>query len=46
MFTAVHKKSGSHGVPNVYVSLIDYGKVLCSSANKLQLNSNVSAKEE
>lgn len=26
--------------------LIDYGKVLCSSANKLQLNSNISAKEE
>ena len=26
--------------------LIDCGKVLCSSANKLQLNSNVSAKEE
>lgn len=26
--------------------LIDYGKILCSSVNKLQLNSNVSAKEE
>ena len=26
--------------------LIDYGKVLCSSANKFQLNSSVSAQEE
>ena len=39
-------KSGSHGVPNVYVSPDQCGKVLCSSANKLQLNSNVSANEE
>ena len=37
----LHNKSGSHGVPNINLSnftclLVDFGKVLCSSANKLQ----------
>ena len=37
----LHNKSGSHGVPNLNVSnfaylLVDFGKVLCSSAHELQ----------
>ena len=37
----LHNKSGSHGVPNTNLSnftclLVDFGKVLCSSANELQ----------
>ena len=37
----LHNKSSSHGVPNTNLSnltclLVDFGKVLCSSANKLQ----------
>ena len=37
----LHNKSGSHGVPNINLSnftclLVDFGKVLCSFANKLQ----------
>ena len=41
-------KSGSHEVPNVNLFhfrflLIDFGKVLCSSVNKLQQNSNSNA---
>ena len=41
----LHNKSGGHGVPNINVSnftclLVDFGKVLCSSANELQQNSN------
>ena len=37
----LHNKSGSHGVPNINLSnflclLVDFGKVLCPSANKLQ----------
>ena len=44
-------KSGSHGVPNTNLSnftclLIDFGKVLCSSANELQQISNASSREE
>ena len=36
----LHNKSGSHGVPNTKLSnftclLVNFGKVLCSSANKL-----------
>ena len=47
----LHNKSGSHGVPNTNLSnftclLVDFGKVLCSSANKLQQNSNVSSRED
>ena len=39
----LHNKSGSHGVPNVNLFdfmflLVDYGKALCSTANKLQGN--------
>ena len=46
----LHNKSGSHGVPNINVSnfrclLVDFGKVLCSSAIKLQQNSNASSRE-
>ena len=38
----LHNKSGSHGVPNANLFnftflLVDFGKVLCSSANELQL---------
>ena len=47
----LHNKSGSHGVPNTNLSnskclLVDFGKVLCSSANQLQQNSNASSREE
>ena len=44
-------KSGSHGVSNVNgfeftFLLVDFGKVLCSSANDLQQNSNASSRED
>ena len=44
-------KSGSHGVPNITLSncaclLVDFGEVLCSSANELQQNSNASSRED
>ena len=47
----LHNKSGSHGVPNTKLSnftclLVDFGKVLCSSANELQQNSNASSRED
>ena len=46
----LHNKSGSHRVPNINLSnftclLVDFGKVLCPSANELQKNSNASARE-
>ena len=45
------QKSGSHGVSNATLFnytflLVDFGKVLCSPANKLQQNSNASSREE
>ena len=44
-------KSGSCGVPNVNLFnfrflLIDFGKVLCSSGNELQQNSNTCSRED
>jgi len=47
----LHNTSGGHGVPNTNVSnftsvLVDFGKVLCSSANELQQNSNASSRED
>ena len=47
----LHNKSSSHGVPNISLSnftclLVDFGKVLCSSANELQQNSNASGRED
>ena len=47
----LHNKSGSHGVPNMNLSnfmclLVDFGKVLCSSAKELQQNSNTSSRED
>ena len=47
----LHNKSGSHGVPNINLSsfmclLVGFGKVLCSSANELQQNSNASSRED
>ena len=47
----LHNKSGSHGVPNVNLSsftclMVDFGKMLCSSANELQQNSNASSRED
>ena len=44
----LHNKSGSHGVPNINLSIftclmVDFGKVLCSSADELQQNSNASS---
>ena len=46
----LHNKSGSHGVPNANLFnftflLVDFGKVLCSTANELQKNSNASSGE-
>ena len=51
VYQCLHDKSGSHGVPNTNLFdftllLVDFGKVLCSSANKLQQNSNASSREE
>ena len=48
---SLHNISGSHGVPNANLSnftclLVHFGKVLCSSANELQQNSNASSREE
>ena len=45
----IHYKSSSHGVPNANLFnfmflLVDFGKVLCSSANKLQQNSDASSR--
>ena len=47
----LYNKSGSHGVPNINLSnftclLVDFGKVLCSSANELQQNSNASSRKD
>ena len=47
----LHNKSGSHGVPNINVSnftclLVDFGKVMCSSAKELQQNSNTSSRKD
>ena len=47
----LHIKPGSHRVPNLNLSgftclLVDFGKVLCSSANELQQNSNTSSRED
>ena len=47
----LHNKSGSNGVPNANLFnftflLVDFGKVLCSSANELQQNSNASSRED
>ena len=47
----LHNISGSHGVPhpnlfNFTFILVDFTKVLCSSVNELQQNSNVSSREE
>ena len=46
-----YNKSGSNGVRNAILFnftflLVDFGKVLCSSANELQQNSNASSREE
>ena len=47
----LHNIFGSHGVPNTNLSnftclLVDFGKVLCLSANELQQNSNASSRED
>ena len=47
----LHDKSGSHGIPNANLFnftflLVNFGKVLCSSANELQQNSNASSRED
>ena len=44
-------KSGGHGVPNANLFnftflLVDFGKVLCSSANELQQSSNACSRED
>ena len=47
----LHNKSGSHGIPNANLLnftflLVNFGKVLCSSANELQQNSNAFSRED
>ena len=47
----LQNKSGSNGVPNINLSpftslMVDFGKVLCSSANELQQNSNASSRKD
>ena len=47
----LHNKCSSHGVPNTNLSnfmclLVDFGKVLCLSANELQQNSSASSRED
>ena len=47
----LYNKSSSRGVPNTNLSnftylLVDFGKVLSSSANELQQNSNASSRED
>ena len=47
----LHNKFDSHGVPNANLFnftflLVDFGKVLCSSSNELQQNSNASSRED
>ena len=47
----LHNESGSHEVPNINLSnfaclLVDFGDVLCSSANELHQNSNTSSRED
>ena len=48
---SLQNKTGSHGVPNANLFnftflLVDFGKVLCSSANELQQNSTATSREE
>ena len=47
----LHNKFGTHGVPDINLSnfmclLVDFVKVLCSSAKELQQNSNTSSGED
>ena len=47
----LHIKSGSHGVPNANLVnftllMVDFGEVLCASANELQQNSNATFRED
>ena len=47
----LHNKSSSHGVPNTNLSnftclLVDFGKVLYSSANEFKQNSNASSRKD
>ena len=47
----LHNKSSSHGVSNTNLSnftclLVDFGKVLFSSANEFQQNSNASSRKD
>ena len=47
----LHNKFGSHGVSNINLSnfmclLVDFGKVLRSSANEPQRNSNASSRQD
>ena len=51
LFQALHDKSGSHGIPNANLfdfkfRLVDFNKLLCSSANELQQHANASSREE
>ena len=46
-----NNESGSHRVPNINLSnfaclLVDFGEVLCLSANELQQDSNASSRED
>ena len=48
---SLHNKFGSHGVPNINLShftslMVNFSKVLCSSANELQQNSNAFSRKD
>ena len=47
----LHNEFGSHGIPNINLSnfaclVVDFGEVLCSSANEPQQDSNTSSRED
>ena len=47
----LHNKPGSHGAPNMNLShftnvMVNFGKVLCSSANELQQSSNATSRKD
>ena len=49
--STITSKSGSRGVPNANLFhftffLVDFGKVLCSSANEHKQNTNASSRED
>ena len=53
MTKLILRQGSSHGIPNAnlfsflfLLRLVNFGKVLCSSANELKKNSNASSRED